>query len=73
MVPELVQLDRQGYPVFLDTPVPFWLERNASHAVAMCPALALRMEPGAPLTAPARSTIAAPRTLVSGGEGVIHG
>jgi NADH:ubiquinone oxidoreductase subunit F (NADH-binding)/ferredoxin len=44
LVPELVRLDRQGYPVFLDTPVPFWLEREARHAVAMCPALALRLE-----------------------------
>ena len=73
LVPELVQLDRQGYPVFLDTPVPFWLERNAQQAVAMCPALALRVEPGTPLTAPARSAIASPRTLVSGGGGVIQG
>ena len=33
----LVQLDRHGYPVFLDMPVPFWLERGAQQAVAMCP------------------------------------
>jgi NADH:ubiquinone oxidoreductase subunit F (NADH-binding)/ferredoxin len=44
LVPELVQLDRQGYPVFLDAPVPSWLEREARQAVAMCPALALRLE-----------------------------
>jgi NADH:ubiquinone oxidoreductase subunit F (NADH-binding)/ferredoxin len=43
LVPELVELDTQGYPVFLDTPVPFWLEREANQAVAMCPALALRL------------------------------
>jgi NADH:ubiquinone oxidoreductase subunit F (NADH-binding)/ferredoxin len=73
LVPELVQVDRQGYPVFLDTPVPFWLERNAQQAVAMCPALALRIEPGAPLTVPVRSAIASPRTLISGGGGVIEG
>src|ERR1019366_3986754 len=29
VVPELVQLDNQGYPVFLDMPVPFWLEKEA--------------------------------------------
>jgi NADH:ubiquinone oxidoreductase subunit F (NADH-binding)/ferredoxin len=44
LVPELIQLDRQGYPAFLDMPVPFWLERDAQQAVAMCPALALRVD-----------------------------
>ena len=74
LVPELVQLDRQGYPVFLDMPVPFWLERSAHQAVAMCPALALRLDRGTPLAvAPGRSAIAPPRTLVRGGEGVIQG
>jgi hypothetical protein len=43
-----VQLDNQGYPVFLDMPVPFWLEKEAQQAVAMCPALALRLTPSAP-------------------------
>jgi ferredoxin len=43
LVPELVQLDRQGYPVPLDMPVPAWLEREARQAVDMCPALALRL------------------------------
>jgi NADH:ubiquinone oxidoreductase subunit F (NADH-binding)/ferredoxin len=43
LVPELVQLDRQGYPVPLDMPVPPWLDREARQAVDMCPALALRM------------------------------
>jgi hypothetical protein len=42
-VPELVQLDRQGFPVPLDMPVPPWLEREAKQAVDMCPALALRL------------------------------
>ena len=46
LVPELVQLDPHGYPAFLDMPVPFWLERDAQQAVAMCPALALRVERG---------------------------
>ncbi len=43
LVPELVQLDGQGYPVFLDTPVPSWLLREAGQAVGMCPALALTL------------------------------
>jgi len=73
LVPELVQLDRQGYPVFLDMPVPFWLERGARQAVAMCPALALRVEPGTPLPASGRPAIAPTRTLVSGGGGVVQG
>jgi len=47
LVPELIQLDRHGYPAFLDMPVPFWLERDARQAVATCPALALRVERGA--------------------------
>ena len=46
LVPELVQLDRQGYPVPLDMPVPPWLEREARQAVDMCPALALRLTAG---------------------------
>jgi ferredoxin len=58
IVPELVQLDRQGFPVMLNTPVPPWLERDARQAVSMCPALALRLIPAAPApgrpTAPAR-------------------
>ncbi|HTV99790.1 MAG TPA: NADH-ubiquinone oxidoreductase-F iron-sulfur binding region domain-containing protein, partial [Streptosporangiaceae bacterium] len=29
LVPELVQLDGQGYPVFLDMPVPHWLQQEA--------------------------------------------
>jgi ferredoxin len=49
IVPELIQLDGQGYPVMLDSPVPAWLERGARQAVEMCPALALR------LTGPATS------------------
>jgi ferredoxin len=49
LVPELVQLDSQGFPVFLDMPVPFWLEQQA---VQMCPALALRLESAAPHRAP---------------------
>jgi NADH:ubiquinone oxidoreductase subunit F (NADH-binding)/ferredoxin len=48
LVPELVQLDGQGYPVFLDMPVPEWLESEAQQAVQMCPALALRMTASTP-------------------------
>jgi ferredoxin len=55
LVPELVQLDSQGFPVFLDMQVPFWLEQNAAQAVGMCPALALRLEPAARPRRPPRS------------------
>jgi ferredoxin len=48
VVPELVQLDRQGFPVLLDTPVPPWLGRAAQEAVGMCPGLALRLAPADP-------------------------
>lgn len=48
IVPELVQLDRQGFPVMLEMPVPQWLERGARQAVEMCPALALRLTPASP-------------------------
>ena len=43
IAPEMVQLDSQGYPAFLDMPVPFWLEREAQQAVEMCPAMALSL------------------------------
>ena len=43
LVPELVQLDGRGYPVFLDMPVPHWLRTQARQAVQMCPSLALRL------------------------------
>ncbi|MEU5881678.1 ferredoxin [Spirillospora sp. NPDC047279] len=52
LVPELIQLDRYGFPVVLGTDVPSWLERDVQRAVAMCPALALRVTgsmPGAPV------------------------
>jgi NADH:ubiquinone oxidoreductase subunit F (NADH-binding)/ferredoxin len=56
LVPELVQLDRQGYPVPLDMPVPPWLAREARQAVDMCPALALRLA-----TAPREAARATPK------------
>jgi NADH:ubiquinone oxidoreductase subunit F (NADH-binding)/ferredoxin len=43
LVPELVQMDEQGYPVFLDMAVPPWLQSQAQQAVQMCPSLALKM------------------------------
>ncbi|MGH3263665.1 MAG: ferredoxin, partial [Trebonia sp.] len=44
LVPELIHLDRNGYPVILPIPVPPWLEQDAKQAVQMCPALALRLD-----------------------------
>lgn len=44
-VPELIRLDGNGYPAFPDSPVPVWLETEARKAVAICPALALRLAP----------------------------
>jgi NADH:ubiquinone oxidoreductase subunit F (NADH-binding)/ferredoxin len=43
LVPELIHLDNQGFPVIMSIPIPPWLERDASQAVTMCPALALRL------------------------------
>jgi ferredoxin len=43
LVPELIHVDPQGYPVILNIPVPSWLEKDAEQAVHMCPALALRL------------------------------
>src|ERR1700761_8840130 len=73
LVPELIHVDSQGYPVLLDIPVPAWLEKDAQQAVHMCPALALRLTTATPT--PARSApmaIPAPslRTgLIGGGSG----
>jgi NADH:ubiquinone oxidoreductase subunit F (NADH-binding)/ferredoxin len=43
LVPELIHLDSNGFPVILNIPVPPWLEKDAQQAVEMCPALALRL------------------------------
>ncbi|HUJ07408.1 MAG TPA: NADH-ubiquinone oxidoreductase-F iron-sulfur binding region domain-containing protein [Streptosporangiaceae bacterium] len=43
IVPEIMRLDEQGYPVMLDIPVPPWLERAARQATSMCPELALSL------------------------------
>jgi ferredoxin len=48
LVPELAQLDGQGFPVFLDMPVPHWLRTEAQQAVQMCPSLALKLTTPAP-------------------------
>ena len=55
LVPELVHVDSQGYPVLLNIPVPSWLEKDAEQAVHMCPALALRLD-----DSPAKPTRTAP-------------
>ncbi|HEY8479258.1 MAG TPA: NADH-ubiquinone oxidoreductase-F iron-sulfur binding region domain-containing protein [Spirillospora sp.] len=46
IVPELIQLDRYGFPVVLGSDIPSWLEKDVQKAVAMCPALALRVVDG---------------------------
>jgi NADH:ubiquinone oxidoreductase subunit F (NADH-binding)/ferredoxin len=43
LVPELIHLDANGFPVIMSIPVPPWLEKDAQQAVEMCPALALRL------------------------------
>jgi len=78
LVPELIHLDRTGYPVILPIAVPPWLEKDAQQAVQMCPALALRLDAdpkkrGAGKTAPVSGPIPiagpVPRTgLVGGGR-----
>src|SRR6266487_832542 len=65
LVPELVHLDRNGYPVFLDSPVPFWLQREAQQAVEMCPSLALRLRS----TEPSSGGSAKPAIGPGGGAG----
>jgi NADH:ubiquinone oxidoreductase subunit F (NADH-binding)/ferredoxin len=44
LLPEAMRLDRDGYPVFDDAPLPEYLLPRARRAVARCPALALRLE-----------------------------
>jgi len=76
LVPELIHLDRTGYPVILPIPVPPWLEKDAQQAVQMCPALALRLDTdpkkhgagkGGPITAPIPVAGPTPRTGLLGG------
>jgi ferredoxin len=44
LVPELVTLDEWGYPIVPDDPVARGLVPAATHAVKMCPRLALSLE-----------------------------
>jgi ferredoxin len=64
LIPELIHLDKTGFPVIMPISVPPWLEKDARQAVEMCPALALRLaadpkkrgggsKPAAPLPIPA--------------------
>ena len=73
LLPEIIHVDAQGYPVILNIPVPAWLEKDAQQAVQMCPALALRLSNAPP--APARAvpvTLPAP-TLRTGLMGSVGG
>lgn len=45
LVPDLFRLDADGYPTPAAAPVPRRLGPDAARAVAMCPAMALRLEP----------------------------
>jgi ferredoxin len=72
LVPELMHLDSQGYPVVLNIPVPDWLEKDAQQAVDMCPALALRLTNATPAptrTAPVAVPAPSLRTGLVGGSG----
>jgi len=72
LVPELMHLDSQGYPVVLNIPVPDWLAKDAQQAVDMCPALALRLAsatPTPPRTAPVAIRAPSLRTGLVGGSG----
>jgi NADH:ubiquinone oxidoreductase subunit F (NADH-binding)/ferredoxin len=60
LVPELIHLDKSGFPVILPIPVPPWLEKDAQQAVLMCPALALRMDTDPKKRAAARNTTTGP-------------
>jgi ferredoxin len=70
LVPELIHVDAQGYPVILNIPVPNWLEKDAQQAVHMCPTLALRLTsatPTPPRTAPVAIPAPSLRTGLVGG------
>jgi len=44
LLPELIRLDKWGYPVLADDPVPAGLEGLARRAVLSCPTLALLLD-----------------------------
>ncbi len=46
LLPELIRLDRWGYPILVTRSVPPNLESLARRAVASCPALALLLDRG---------------------------
>jgi ferredoxin len=48
LLPELIRLDRWGYPVLASATVPPELEPLARRTVASCPRLALVIERGEP-------------------------
>jgi ferredoxin len=47
LLPELIQLDRWGYPIVSSRPVPRPLADHARRAVQACPTLALLLEEAA--------------------------
>jgi NADH:ubiquinone oxidoreductase subunit F (NADH-binding)/ferredoxin len=49
LVPDLISLDANGFPVLSDMAVPNWLTRDALQAVEMCPALALQLNSAGPV------------------------
>jgi ferredoxin len=83
LVPELIHLDRTGFPVILNVTVPPWLEKDAQQAVEMCPALAIRLDtdprkrggakgsgpktPPIPVAAPSRTGLLGGRRSISAG------
>jgi ferredoxin len=83
LVPELIHLDKSGFPVILPIPVPPWLEKDAQQAVQVCPALALRLDTdpkkrgmakGGPATAPIPVIAPTARTgLLSGRKSITAG
>src|SRR6202011_5760185 len=44
LVPELIHLDKTGFPVILPIAVPPWLAENVQHAVQKWPAPAARLD-----------------------------
>jgi methionine sulfoxide reductase heme-binding subunit len=55
LLPELIALDKWGYPLLKDEPVPLSLGRRARRAVTDCPALALRLTDASSVAAAAGS------------------
>jgi len=46
LFPERITLDDWGYPIIDNKPIPASLEDHARRAVAVCPTLALMLQPG---------------------------